>query len=793
MAKHSSSFKNKLLLLAGAFLFVGYFYHEPLQHPGRYLFAGSGDAIKNYYTYAWYIEKNPGHVEFSGMNYPYGEHFLYTDCHPLLAVCLRGLSTVFPGIATHDVAILNTFMLLSLVLTAYVLFLVFSELKVSPLLGILGSLAILSLSPQLFRLSGHLALSYSFAIPLTIYYILRLENSGHQRKYYVYLLLSNLVWFYTHAYLGMICTTLLAAYSGVKFLGELFARKKLAWGYYAGLAAGIVLPVAIFFSLTKLTDTHTGRTDNPWGLFEFHAGWSDVFLPSQKPFGPYIHEQYPDLRQNWEAWSYIGLMSVVFFLFFIGASVKRSLERKKPSLDDRWMDSQPLRVLWIASIFVLLFSMLYPFRWHLEFLLDKLSVIKQFRSIGRFAWVFYFVSGICTIYLTDRWAQRLKTQGKRFTAFVFILAVPIFMAREGLPYHEQVAASLVQTPNLFDETQTDDAFRQGLATVNPDEYQAIVPMPYYHIGSENFSRTATQKIYKLTKLFSYHTGLPSTGCYLTRISIWESKNLMQLFSPNFYDKAIRADLPSEKPFLLVYSNEPLSPYEQAVYDRGRVVFSHPDFTLLRLEKNAFFESPVPGLYAEYEALLPTLHKKDGFWVTDSTKFFRYLDFETETYRGPAHSGNGSITGRIADYNSLAKIDGKDLTPDTPYTIRFWIYNNGNNYGQDVLNSMVFVNQKKKNGEGKWLDIQNPSYSQVIDGDWSMVEVPFTPDDPDAEYDLTLKGNERVKTSFIIDDILIYDASLHIYRMEGKETLFMDNHRVNHFFRQPAADSLKANP
>ena len=76
--------KQGLLLafLFGLVWLIG-FYGNIIFDPNNHLFSVDGDGIKNYFTYAYQIKHNHSFINFEGMNYPYGEHFLYTDCHPV--------------------------------------------------------------------------------------------------------------------------------------------------------------------------------------------------------------------------------------------------------------------------------------------------------------------------------------------------------------------------------------------------------------------------------------------------------------------------------------------------------------------------------------------------------------------------------------------------------------------------------------------------------------------------------------------------------------------------------------
>ena len=116
----NNSFKNKipfLTLILFSFLFVYIFYGPIILNPDSYFFSMDGNGIKNYFTYAYQIKHGESYLNFSGMNYPYGEHFMYTDCHPVLANLFKFLSTKFDFVKEHSIGILNFLMILSILLT----------------------------------------------------------------------------------------------------------------------------------------------------------------------------------------------------------------------------------------------------------------------------------------------------------------------------------------------------------------------------------------------------------------------------------------------------------------------------------------------------------------------------------------------------------------------------------------------------------------------------------------------------------------------------------------------------
>lgn len=746
-------------------IFVSVFYGDILISPNHHQFSDKGDAIKNYYTYAYYIKDNPETINFEGLNYPYGEHFLYTDCTPVLAVTLKVLSTVFPGIASYSVGILNFLLIFSFIISALFIYLIFRQLKINQLLAILSSVAIMALSPQVFRLTGHLALGFGFFIPLTWYLLIRFEKSQEKKKYGWLIGITILLLFFVHAYLGMIAAAMILSY---QLAGLIFDYKRFLTTIRNNtiLFASTITPLILFRLFIFFTDTHYGRTNNPWGFFVAFAEPETVFLPNHRPLKPIIDSFLPPYEQTWEGWAYIGLVSVIIIVFYFFVSAKQSVQKKKLVLDSQWLNSRHLQLMIIGSLFLLFFSMAYPFRFHLEGLLDYLKVLKQFRAVGRFAWVFYFVITVSSIYIINNIAGYFRARQKKTIAFLIIILAPSLYFAEALPYHIDVSKNMRQSVNMFDKSQLDKPLREGINSINPTEYQAILSLPFFYIGSENFVKPATDKIYLLSQVISYHTGLPILGAYLTRTSIWESKNIMQVMSPGYYKKAILPDLYSDKPFLIVYSDEALSQYEKAILDRATLIYTGNDFKLFKISKAGLFKNTARQEIDNFEKMKPGLFLKDGFLTNDTTGFLYYDGFE-QTISGIAFRGKGAYRGPKKNWNKIAVIGKNNFEKGTKYTVAFWMYNQGENFGQDVVNSL-FIVQERKNGKVKWIATSNPMNSEVIDGDWSLVELDFMVNDPASQTEFIVKGNDRSKKTVTIDDVFIYKTNTLNYKMEKEK-------------------------
>ncbi len=79
MIKKSFAERNLplIVVIIVGVVFTAALYGKILANSNDYMFTESGDGIKNYFTYAYHITHDSSYINFSGMNYPYGEHFFY--------------------------------------------------------------------------------------------------------------------------------------------------------------------------------------------------------------------------------------------------------------------------------------------------------------------------------------------------------------------------------------------------------------------------------------------------------------------------------------------------------------------------------------------------------------------------------------------------------------------------------------------------------------------------------------------------------------------------------------------
>lgn len=713
-----NKWKETVLALLAGLAFVLFFYPKQSLSPNSYLFSAGGDGIKNYYSYLYNSKHDSSFWYTESMNYPYGELLLFTDGQPLLASSFRLLKSVFPFLSDYGVAYLNLWMLVSLILAMLFIFMVLRKLSVGPWASLVFGLGILALQPQIFRFPGHFGLSYAFVIPMTIYLLLSISEQWNL-KLYLGLILSNFLVFFLHPYLGLIfgLTSLFFAVVNMLIRHSQFRRSL----YIALGTIGVILG---YLLIVRLTDDHQNRTPDPFGFFFYRAQIKTIFLPHHPPLKPWIQSMINIGGQQWEGWAYMGVACTLGLLYMLlrwFASIKSMFLRKTNT-----------KVLSYVGLVALLFSMAVPFVLGLEFLVEQIGPLKQFRSLGRFAWIAYYLFNflVCwKLYALYR-LNRKRSIGQ--FARLFILVPVVLMFWEAWPWHKEVEYNISLTENLF----LDDYYPQ-----EKKDFAAIIGLPLQVHGSENFELPGDEETNTRVFLTSYATGIPIYGGASGRSSVTEARKLVQSIGPSFYSKEIKDDM-AEGDFLVMKRKDfGINRYERNIWNRAKPLYSDDRFEYASISSSEllkFEQVTVNDSMLNDSALIALLRFDDQ--VSDQVM-----------------NGTGAKAGTRNHYLQIANF-GTELQPGD-YVLTMWVYTKGFSMTQ----MGIFLEARYK-GESSLprLSQVSPGNSVVIKGDWSMVEMPFTLEKPIELLNLVAKGGKYSKQPFYFDNLML--------RPQGKDVL-----------------------
>ncbi len=453
------------------------------------------DGIKNYYTLAYHQEYDSSFTRFGGMSYPYGEHIVFTDGQPILSYLLW----ILPGNGLQSILVLNLLMLLGIGLGAWILCKLFIRLGLTRGTSLFAAVAISLLSPQTLRFTGHYALAYSFMLPWIMYvaYLFTHKPSA-KRSLWVFIALFTAIGL--QPYYFLIGGAFILAF----YFIEQFRNKRISWlklGLHIG--AQVLTPLLLYTLWLHFTDQVTDRPGAPYNMKEFMASWEGVFLPYYMASDYNWFQSLPIRKVNYEALAYAGLPAVVYFVYFLLSRITLiKKENRRFTLGNSFL---------LAGFLVFLFGATFPLAMDIDWVARLAGPLKQFSSLGRLSWAFFYC---LNIFLFLHLAGRRKRAGMVWASLAILM-----MSFEGLLYLNKV------NQHTGFPRQKMEALS---AEIKPDE--VIFPLPFFHVGSENLGSLSDENdVVQPTLLLSMEKGNPSFGTWLSRVSMSQTMEQLELF------------------------------------------------------------------------------------------------------------------------------------------------------------------------------------------------------------------------------------------------------------------------
>jgi len=692
-----------------------------LQHPNSYLYSTSGDAVKSYYNFAYYLKYDSG-IKHDGINYPYGDHLQYINSHPLYVQVLNIIDNNIYPIANYGVAILNLSMIISLLLAVPFLFLILRKFALPRWYAFIISLIILFLTPQFDRIHGHFEMVYAFFIPLFWYLLIRWKEGNRTILWGILLVLSGLVGGFTSAYYASFFTIFLLA---VLIVDVVVHRKDLASYWKTGLSLLVIalLPIIVVKGLVSVTDWVGDRPDNPWGFFVFHATPLSVFLPFNSPLKMLIGD-YVNMNFQWEGRSYVGYpatmlaISVCLYLLYSLVSWKKIEWRL-------FFPNKKLNIYLGAAFLVLLFSMAFPFKYGFAFLLELLPPVKQFRCLGRFAWIFYYVFTVYTAYYLYYLFRQLRIRGLYLLSMiVFIIMLTFWIVDAGTNIKRSTKGLLNNNDKL---ESYDDEFLSRLegANVSPDEFQAIFFLPFASTSGDKLMFERGLSAFTDAMKCSFHTGIPLIQSFSPRLSFTHALSSIQLLADSAIYKTRLDDMVRE------------SRIKSMALD-----FWEDDYITLSTLPVKKFNAGYSEWIQYVEGIRDSLPCEGNIWTNTDPELVFYNGFENSESE-IAFSGSGAVhrkKGEVEILNLVFDADSVSVKSE----ISFWMYidSRTDNMPEPVLhirdeNDQLLVKTKIENREVH--DVSNH---------WARIAAIFD-FEKGKRYQLVVKGKY-----ITIDDLLI---------------------------------------
>ena len=710
--------------------------------------------MQSYINMDYHIKVDTDYMRCNSMNYPYGEHVFFTNNQPLLSNTVKFISQNIVDISDYMLGILNFMMLFCLVIAPLILYLIFTGVGVGPVLSILASVGITYLSPQIDRFGGHFNLCYVCVIPLMIYLVMQFfKKPGFLLTFLIFLtaMAAALTHFYFYGFLAVL---LLFFYGAYLAGNEQIFSKKYMWAVH--LFIQLVLPFLILQAF-YISDHVTDRPGYPWGFLYYRAYPQSIFLPFNKPYGQFLHRFIHTNFIDWEGFAFVGLMATTGMVIFLIRTFIKTLAGRFREIWKVTTNTQ-LNILFWASLVLLLYSFGLPFILGLEWLIDLIGPVRQMRGIARFSWLFYYVMNIVTVYWL--WEGWKKANRKHWALGLLIVSMFILLYDAYYQVRNRGKSLENNIPSLVDRNLTEPE-NQWIKRHDLSRYQALIPMPYYHIGSENIWIDGGCDIVPASFIAIKNSKLPSLGVMLSRTSISQTvENVSLMLGPS--SNALHLDrFPSQKPFLLMAARcNLLSEHEKQMIGRSRWIDSTGRFDLYEMPFQAFQDiaDSIAGAVAnEYTTL--RLFDHFGFKSTDSILNFKFRNFDSIPNRD-AFEGAGCYQGRAKNFNEI--FSGRIPAADTSrtYVLSFWM----NNIRSDLYaRTVVILTETDTPGKAVFYEVY-PVYKHlgIIEGNWALVNMEFRLKSPENIISASVQNTILRNKLLQIDDLLIAPRDENIY-------------------------------
>lgn len=701
------NYRVLVFLAISLFLFTGIF-NEILFHPNDIMFTSSGDGLKNYYVFAYHVANDSYPLTFEGMNYPYGEHLFYASGNPLFSNLVKPIYIFFPGVVDYSVAIINLFILFSFYAVSLFSYLILRKYKVHFLIATFGAITIMLLCPQVNRFGGHLNLSFCTFFLINWYILLIVERSNRKLPNILFLIF-NVSCFIIHPYLGLMNSM----FNGIYFLGMFLFKK---YRFFTLLKRGLLyalLPTIIFFTLLNIVHYKADRNPNPAIVENSKATLESVFLPRNGLQRNFLEEKFNyTYKVEFEEESAIGSFALISIIIVLLVYVVFSIKNRQIIHHGHFL------ALAISACFLLFFAF-----GSFEKLLEA-TPLANFRTLGRFAWVFFYVSNILSIVIIYRLTTKIK-----WFALLFLLFIPNL--KDGYEFVDFINDTISGNDNFL-KTETPKF-------IDYSNYQGILTLPHFATAHENFGGAPNDQVLKQSMLISFKEKLPIVSNFLSRGSFSETKKGFQIYGGNHIDKKIQYDLNSKKPFLVMYKkNDVTSFYSQDIVGKLDSVGNQQGVEFGSISFENLFNR------VTYTEKLKDINRISNPLI--------HLNFESEEFK----SANTLFGEKVKEievkvYTNIASIDTAKLKQDQPYVVSFWINNcveNGNHSPQNIM----FIIEVKRKDKTDWMKIINPRESVQIQGCKTLVQSKFSVTGDFEKVNFVMVGYEKSPHFIKIDEL-----------------------------------------
>ncbi len=508
--------------LVMAFVIFG----QKIFNPSDYLYTVDYDGLKNYFNYLFYTtcQNSENLLAYKGMSYPFYDHILYADTTTVLALLVKVL-----GIKEHSLAVYNLFFLLTFLLAPLVAFNIGRHLNFKLFLNITFSLFIVWVHPMILRWGEWSNLSLSIIYLLAVLVLIKSFAHKNSKSQLAIIHLSLFFLIVISSFIHLYYLIILGIFLGFAYLiGFFIVDKKQSLLFLLNLLLAAVTVFAIVYLSDDLISQRPPKGmgfDNPGNSCD----WWD-YLNS------YSFLSFPsifNLTWNESSPKFLGsafpltILAIVIFSFF-GKKGERFILHSGKTKYLIHLILWPTLICFFTSlgfkIYLTNSVKIYNFFNPMSILAMLSESFEHFRYLSRFGHIAFTGITIVTCYGLNEIIKRFSIQKPiAWLAYcaMIIMLFDVFESSTNM-------STLFDHNNIFSEKYLDES----LPEFDNYTFDAILPIPYYHVGSENWNYTIDDQNpwSRLTYMMSIKYQIPLMSQKSARASVINTKHLFSLFT-----------------------------------------------------------------------------------------------------------------------------------------------------------------------------------------------------------------------------------------------------------------------
>ncbi|MEN8157777.1 MAG: hypothetical protein ABFS10_12565, partial [Bacteroidota bacterium] len=517
------------------------------------------------------------------------------------------------------------------------------------------------------------------------------------------------------------------------------------------------LPFLLFNLFTGMHNLGLDRTAYPWGFYPSRILLNAVFFPEGLP-----HE-FIQFKGVVRSKAYVGLLGTVVAAVIL-FSVVRKLVRRDGIKALQVSENPAWSLLFWAGVIALLIAMGIPFSPKWKWLLNHAGPFRQLRAVGRFVFPFYYTMSITSFLFLWRWYTRSQWRMRHF----FLVGVMLFAGYESVvnvwERPELHANPIDWHSGLYNQTGKNEWYSRH----NFEAFQAILPLPYFHIGSENYWVGDGSPVTTPAYAASIGTGLPLTAVMLSRTSINQTLMNLDLVMEPYHEYPLLDEFPDSRPLLIIrHKKGDLTEPEMALVRKSILLDENRELLIYSLSLDS-----IPVLIRDRQRALRTLVENSGDFReagpddTLSVPGVLYEDFSVEP--------DGQFRSEFISATPLFEAP----IPDTGrYMVSFWF----EGADRDLWPRTNFWNELYREDGSKYRYIYTDFFRKMVlrDGSWGLVEYPVHVEEPGSRLKISFRNRIITGGEMVIDRVLVRPVDqTHVVREEGQvwvnnRQLFMD--------------------